>query len=616
MVATYSKESFRRKGDMIRLVSSLAFIFLPLLCSFYFSTYSIYISGFHEVISELTIVAALCVIIIKFKTEKDPLNGSLAFLALAFGFLAVADFLYIFTAEYTEQGNPEVLYFRELAYLFFIILFALSTFLLFAHIVRDKASIFIFIGLLAMFSILTYHYLFIPYVERPYHDPILLFVSLSWMVARIFMLALISTVSLRINNESIQAYSMLIFFLFIFDIAMTYQSTSSGVINAFSSLLESGWEFSVSCLACLIVICRIFPKQLKFEHAPYNSIRVLVVPITFTALCIFMFALHAFGLVTAMSAIDITVWLLVFGLVFLVSNFTGIFISKKIYRVGNILHEISVPVSKTSFFEYINLKSRLYEIDRILSSYNILVGNANRLVKEISTQSSLASIALTAAQVAHDIRSPLLALTSMTSMFDTLPEDQRIRVRTAIQRINDIANDLSRKKIDHEAQALEDEYSVYLLSGLIEILVTEKRMQYRARCDLNIETKLGLESYGVFAKIRAKEFKRVLSNVINNAVDALKDKGDVIISMERDDLNARIICSDNGEGIPADVLPKLMQKGASFGKADHKESGSGFYFKIIIFFYFRWREPYAIVNYMFWNKSIFLFGLILSCHFT
>ncbi|MBF0104824.1 MAG: HAMP domain-containing histidine kinase [Deltaproteobacteria bacterium] len=207
-------------------------------------------------------------------------------------------------------------------------------------------------------------------------------------------------------------------------------------------------------------------------------------------------------------------------------------------------------------------------IRKIMESVQI----ATNLEKELEKNKAIAQ---TASQVAHDIRSPLSALTSMTSMFETLPEDQRIRIRTAVQRINDIANDLGRKKIDHEAEALEDEYSVYLLSGLIEILVTEKRMQYRARHELNIETRLGTESYGVFAKIRATEFKRVLSNVINNAVEALNEKGDVIISMERDGLNARIVCSDNGKGIPADILPKLMQKGASFGKDGHKESGSG-----------------------------------------
>jgi signal transduction histidine kinase len=47
-----------------------------------------------------------------------------------------------------------------------------------------------------------------------------------------------------------------------------------------------------------------------------------------------------------------------------------------------------------------------------------------------------------ARQVSHDIRSPLSALDVVLSSVSSLPEEQRILARLAINRIKDIANNL------------------------------------------------------------------------------------------------------------------------------------------------------------------------------
>lgn len=45
-------------------------------------------------------------------------------------------------------------------------------------------------------------------------------------------------------------------------------------------------------------------------------------------------------------------------------------------------------------------------------------------------------------QVSHDIRSPLAALEMISGSINELPEEKRIIVRSAINRIRDIANSL------------------------------------------------------------------------------------------------------------------------------------------------------------------------------
>jgi signal transduction histidine kinase len=184
-------------------------------------------------------------------------------------------------------------------------------------------------------------------------------------------------------------------------------------------------------------------------------------------------------------------------------------------------------------------------------------------------------------QVAHDIRSPLAALNVILKELSILPEETRVLIRGAVQRIDDIANDLAAKNIKKasDGKKRKDEkeaFSVQLLSGLIDVLISEKRTQYRARRDINIESKLGRDSYGLFANVQHAELKRVLSNIVNNAVEAMDAAGDVILKFRCSlDNNIEIKIKDNGKGIPADVLPKLTQKGETFGKKEG--SGLGLY---------------------------------------
>lgn len=194
-------------------------------------------------------------------------------------------------------------------------------------------------------------------------------------------------------------------------------------------------------------------------------------------------------------------------------------------------------------------------------------------------------------QVAHDIRSPLTALNLVVHSAKELPEEKRVIIRNAAQRINDIANNLLEKSRtqqreqkntqDSQTQRENDQiisfnqkYGTYLLSSLIDTIVSEKRIQYREKINVNIEADLN-QAYGLFAQINDQEFQRVLSNLINNSVEALHDnKGEVKISIRGYTNNILIVVLDDGKGIPKYILEKLGEVGLSHGK-DGAESGNG-----------------------------------------
>ena len=135
--------------------------------------------------------------------------------------------------------------------------------------------------------------------------------------------------------------------------------------------------------------------------------------------------------------------------------------------------------------------------------------------------------------MAHDIKSPLLALNMFfVKVNSQLPEDNRVLVRNAIQRIQDIANSLILKhqeeylnrNININSQ-ISEPFSVQLLSSLINSLISEKRLQYREYFKIQIEDKLDSNSYGLFSKIQPKKFKIILSNLINNSIESIIDMG-------------------------------------------------------------------------------------------
>ena len=187
-----------------------------------------------------------------------------------------------------------------------------------------------------------------------------------------------------------------------------------------------------------------------------------------------------------------------------------------------------------------------------------------------------------AAQVAHDIRSPLVALDAALKNTAELPEKKRIIVRHAVNRIRDIANNLLEKNRQQAGTAAAantaagghgagEPPAIHLLSSLIDPVITEKRLSFESKPGINIDFKLTQGSYGLFARLQPVEFRRMLSNLVNNAVEVLGDKGAVGVSLNYKDESIVLTVSDNGKGIPPAVLAKLGQSGETHGKA----GGSG-----------------------------------------
>ncbi len=198
-----------------------------------------------------------------------------------------------------------------------------------------------------------------------------------------------------------------------------------------------------------------------------------------------------------------------------------------------------------------------------------LISEIQQLYESMAQEKADASIGKVASQVAHDIRSPLSALEMILTLLPEVAEEKRTILRMAIGRIRDIAHDLIQKSVSSRLQSEDRPEAVYLLTGLVDSIVSEKRLQYRAKSNIEIKMPIDAHSYGIFVQLQESTFKRILSNLINNAVEAVSGSTTGVIKVIPSVRGGRavLVVEDNGRGMSPDQLSRLGEKGFTSGKS-------------------------------------------------
>lgn len=153
-------------------------------------------------------------------------------------------------------------------------------------------------------------------------------------------------------------------------------------------------------------------------------------------------------------------------------------------------------------------------------------------------------------QVAHDLRSPLAALDMIKSEIN-IPEDYKKIFNSCLQRIENIADDVLKKR-------KESKHTKNSLNTDIKLIINEK----------NIKKEIVIfdQSADFFEYVFDQtELMRALSNILNNAIEASPRKVQVQLQVSREGF-AVVKIEDFGEGIPEEILCKLGDEQVSLGK--------------------------------------------------
>ena len=203
------------------------------------------------------------------------------------------------------------------------------------------------------------------------------------------------------------------------------------------------------------------------------------------------------------------------------------------------------------------------------------VTERKNLEKQLKEKERLATIGITAGMVGHDIRNPLQAITGdvylAKSDLASMPEGEAkknlseslVGIEKNVEYINKIVQDLQ----DY-ARPINPVIKEFNLQNLCEEVLLKSSAPKNVRSSCRVEE----DAKQIVAD--PELLRRVVSNLVTNAVQSMPKGGKLAIRAYRDRGDTVIEVQDTGVGIPEEVKPRLFgplfttkSKGQGFGLA-------------------------------------------------
>lgn len=228
----------------------------------------------------------------------------------------------------------------------------------------------------------------------------------------------------------------------------------------------------------------------------------------------------------------------------------------------------SAIVSLVDISETVQLKRINDEISRL----NIELADNMRQLKaaqdEAVKRARMAQLGNLTATVAHEIRNPLGAVRTAAFLLERKLKDkglgveaQLARIASGITRCDNIITQLLDFSRSRSLQAEEVVFDTWL-----ERAVADEAERLPAAVTIECDFGLG----GAHVEIDPPRLSRVIVNLLANAAEAMVGRGDdpakfttpeprIQVSTRASERGAEIIVSDNGPGIPPEVLSRIME---------------------------------------------------------
>ena len=195
------------------------------------------------------------------------------------------------------------------------------------------------------------------------------------------------------------------------------------------------------------------------------------------------------------------------------------------------------------------------EIGDLSRAFNQMVIRLGRAIEEQERMCRLAATGELSATLAHEIKNPLNAIGGAAEYIGKNYQGSLIREFTSIisseaKRINQLTATLLSfaKQLPPEREDCDLNCLVNDTIQLLNPEFTEQRV--------TVQVELSPDPCLTF--FDSNQIKQVLINLLINAIDAIGPNGTVRISTVCLEHEARLMVSDNGQGIPADLLKEIF----------------------------------------------------------
>jgi len=179
-----------------------------------------------------------------------------------------------------------------------------------------------------------------------------------------------------------------------------------------------------------------------------------------------------------------------------------------------------------------------------------------RLERELQDKERLASLGLLAAGVAHEVNTPLTGISSYAQLLlkDIPADDPKYHLLKKMEQQSFRASNLVNNLLDLIANRPRS-YELVSVPELIQSTIALHE-------DLLKPKEISVHLDGVpETSVRGNfhELQQVLTNVLLNARDAVRERGNIWIAAEEKGERVEIRIKDDGKGIPPDLLERIFE---------------------------------------------------------
>ena len=253
----------------------------------------------------------------------------------------------------------------------------------------------------------------------------------------------------------------------------------------------------------------------------------------------------------------------------------GRFLSRRLVR------NIEVAVDKVrSVTKSGNLGNRLNlggkdEVAFLTKEFDRLLDSLEDSQKKIIEAEKVQVKVQLAKEIAHNIKSPVVALEMMLPKLLSLPEKTQKVFRDSAREIKALADRLTKQADSLSGQpSVPEPRDLVDAMAILEELVTEKSAEFSGRQGLEIKLIDETHADSTQVLIDLVEFKAILSNLINNAAESYADaNGTISVALKSNVAGCTFEVKDQGKGIPPEVLSRLGSVNVSYAKVGGKGVG-------------------------------------------
>lgn len=252
------------------------------------------------------------------------------------------------------------------------------------------------------------------------------------------------------------------------------------------------------------------------------------------------------------------------SIILLITFLGGYFVSSIVKPVEKI-NQITKEIAKGDFNVRIETNSD-DEIGELSDSINEMARQLNEIDKMKNEFIST---------VSHEIRTPLTAIKGWGETLQNISDDPAITnkgleiIISETSRLSDMVEEL----LDF-SRMQNGEIKIFRESFDISVLVNDLYLSYKQRAQTENKTLSIAIKDNARVSIEADQpkIKQVIINLLDNALKYTDEKGEIKISLDRNQKYVTISIVDNGKGIADVHLPHIKEK---FYKADNTVRGTG-----------------------------------------